>query len=397
MRRAVLLCLLVPVQAAAQEAVVSVDTEAPTERVEAWRGRVSEAVDDRVELEAEALRETPAGTVGPGRLDVISAVESLLMRARASRAQLREGEALSVLAQAEAMVDRALDVPGIAAWYGEVQLAIAITAAQAGRQRLSEAALRRAASVDPSRVVQAAEARPDLVQLARAVRRARATAPRSHFEVRAAADGAEVWVDDVRLGPLPRDVELPVGPHLVRIDAPGHGSWASILQVREGERRSLDVTLSPLAPMRHARAAERAATAGEPEAVQSALARWDGAPRVRLVWPGPGEQDRALTQACDGERCGPLQRLDAESWPIRLRFDGEGGALAEDLGWLGRPLEVLPPQPVPWFERWELWVAVGGALAIGAAIAIGAGVEYAQRDPDIIVDVFVNPEDFEAP
>lgn len=390
-RAAVLTCLLLwPAASSAQEAVIAVQGRGSPERVARWTERVRDAVGEPVELEARVLAASPAGTVAPERLEVLTAIESLLMRSRAARAQLQEADALRALAQAESLVERALDVPGIAAWYAEVQLAIAVTAAQAGQRGLSEAALRRAASVDPSRVVQAAEARPDVVALARQVRRSRATAPRGRFEVRSDAPGAQVAVDDEALGSLPRRVELPVGPHLVRVDAPGHGSWASIVQVREGDRPALEVALSPLPPLERAHRAERAAAAGDAGALRRSLAGWDAAPRVRMVWAGEGERDRALAQACEAEGCGAVQRLDAADWPVPLAgVDTTDGDLAGALQWLGEPLGPGSIPDVPLHERWELWVGLVGALLIGAGIAIGVGVDYAQQEPRPQLEVYL--------
>ncbi len=372
--------LAIAAPAGAQEAVVAVDGPAPAERVARWRDRLEAQAGGPTRLAEAATRARPGGTVESARLEAVSALETLLTRARADRARLREGDALRSLSRAEELVAHNLDLPGIAAWYAEIQLAIAITAAQAGQRGLSEAALARAASVDPTRIVQAAEARPEVVSRARTARRARATAPRGRFEVRADVDGATIAIDDAEQGPLPRAVELPVGPHLVRIDAPGYRSWAQLVEVREGARPPLVVSLSPTTALRAAAAAERAAEAGDRDALVAWLGGWPEAPAVRLLWTGDGPMDRALTQACGAERCGALQRLEADDWPVTLWRGGDPTALAPALAWLAaEPRER--PVSLALHERWELWVAVGAAALLGAAIAIGAGVDYAQREP----------------
>ncbi|HEY8430598.1 MAG TPA: hypothetical protein VIL20_19595, partial [Sandaracinaceae bacterium] len=214
------LCLLLgpACGARAQEpaaVIVVSDAGEASPRSRAWRRRVERALGATTTLERWSERRAPPGTAPRSALAVLSEIEALLVSARASAARLEERRALRELAQAEALARANLALPGISAWYAEVQLAIAVTAAQAGEAALADAALRRAASVDPSRLVAAAEARPDVVERSRAIVQAAVTGPRGRFEVRASAPGARVFVDDRPLGPLPRVVEVPVGPHVL--------------------------------------------------------------------------------------------------------------------------------------------------------------------------------------
>ncbi|MBX3273516.1 MAG: hypothetical protein KF729_24850, partial [Sandaracinaceae bacterium] len=267
--------------------VVVVDPGASPDAAARWRARLEAAFEAApVELEAWARAREPVATVPPARLVVLSGIEQLLVGARHARSRFREGDARRLLAEAEALAEAHLDVPGMAAWYAEVQLAIAITAAQVGLAGVSEAALRRAASVDATRAVQAAEAHPDLVARARAIARAAATGPRGRFEVRADVEGAVGFLDDAPLGPLPATVEAPVGPHLLRVDAPAHHGWASVITVFEGDRPPVEVSLSPTASLRAARAASAAAAVGDLRALLAALAALPDAPVVHRVEPG---------------------------------------------------------------------------------------------------------------
>ena len=112
-----------------------------------------------------------------------------------------------------------------------------------------------------------------------------------------------------------------------------------------------------------------------------------------MVWAGDGERDRALSQACDGSRCGAWSRHEGDE-PVRLTFEGDDGGAAAARAWLLEPLREGPTPGTPWYERWELWVSVGAALLVGAAIATGVGIDYAQQAsaPNVtIVDEFSNP------
>ncbi|HJL18815.1 MAG TPA: PEGA domain-containing protein [Sandaracinaceae bacterium LLY-WYZ-13_1] len=362
-------------------ALVVVETGAPEATARRWRRRVEDALFGTVSLEDWARGTQPAGTVTPDRLEVVERVQRLLVRAKGHAARLRERDALADLARAEALAERHLEIPGMAAWYAEVQLAVALTAAQAGLEGLSDAALRRAASVDPGRGVQAAEARPEVVARGRAAVRAAVTGPRGRFEVRADAPGAMVFLDDRALGPAPRIVEAPVGPHVLRIDAGGHRGWARVVTVFEGDRPPVVVRLAPTARTQAARRARDAARAGRPEAVAAALAELGPrAPRVWLLWPGAGPRDRAVLMGCEPGGCGAVRRLDGDA-PVAVPTLGESAAddaLAAAHRWSAAPDGDGEPAP-PWWERWYVWAAVG---AVVGAAAAAVGVVAAQPGED---------------
>ncbi|MGE0790732.1 MAG: PEGA domain-containing protein [Sandaracinaceae bacterium] len=358
----------------------------PGPRAERWMERLEADGSEVLDPAMRAREAAPAGAVAPSELDAIEEVEALLMRSRAARAQLREGEAMRALSRAQSLVEAHLAVPGIAAWYAEVQLAIAITAAQVGERGLSEAALRRAASVDPSRRVQAAEARPEVVALAARVQQGRASAPHGRFRVDADAEGATLSVDDDPVGGLPRVVELDVGTHLVRVDAPGFASWAAVLEVREGERPAVHVSLSPGRGLVAARRVEAAAREGDRTAIVAALSELPEIGDVRLLMVGGGDRDRALTLDCGPDGCARLARLDADAWPDTSRAALSDAELRAARAWLDEPFTTAPD--AMWWERWETWLGVGGALVlVGAAISVGLAVDYAQRAPNVVPTV----------
>lgn len=371
-----LILSLMPAAASAQPAaVVVVDDGAPELAWRRWQRRLESELEAPTTLEAWARDRAPIGRVSPERLEVLSLIETLLIRARHATASLQERDALGILTRAERLAEQHLDVPGMSDWYAEVQLAIAITAAQAGMDGLSGAALRRAASVDPQRDVQVAEARPEVVERARQIRRAAVTGPRGRFEVRSDVDGAVVMLDDRTIGALPRTLTAPVGLHVLRVEAPGHRPWARVVQVLEGERPALSVQLSPTRELAAARRVEAAARAGEPEAVVAALAALAsltdsaGSPEVWLLWAGRGPLDRAVALRCDAERCDPARRYTGDA-PVALSAPPSAAPQERSLEWLAEiPFEPPPPPEPEWYERWWLWVGAG-AIAIGALTAI---------------------------
>ncbi|MCB9593723.1 MAG: PEGA domain-containing protein [Sandaracinaceae bacterium] len=377
------LALWASAPSAGRAQVVVVDADGASEAAaRRWRERVVAAQGaDAVELEAWAGAEEPVATVPPDRLLVLAQIERRLMLARHARSRFRERDALDALTQAEELAERHLDVPGMAAWYAEVQLAIAITAAQLGQAGVSEAALRRAASVDASRSVQAAEAHPDVVARARAIARAAATGPRGRFEVRSDAAGAVAYLDDGLVGPLPATVEAPVGPHVLRVDAPAHRGWASVVTVFEGDRPAIEVTLAPTAQLTQARAAARAATVGDLDALVGALSALEEAPVVHRVRLGAGPLDRALLTTCDASGCrGPMQ-LEGAPGPS---LTGPIASVAESERWLLERPAIHIDEP-EWWERWYVWAAVAAVVAIGVGVGIGLAVAQDQGAPPPLV------------
>lgn len=365
--------------ALAQPALITVEEGVARSASRRWRARVEAALDEAPrELEAWAEASEPVETVPESRLEILSLIETLLVRARHATARLEERDALITLLHAQALAEGHLDIPGIASWYAEVQLALAITAAQVGQDGVSEVALRRAASVDPERGVHAAEARPEVVARGLQFARAAATAPTGRFEVSADALGAVVFIDDRRAGALPAVVQAPVGVHVLRVDAPGRRSWAVLIDVFEGERAPIRVALAPT-PRAHAVVAvERAAREGNLGALEGALAELPDAPLLWLVQAGSGPRDRALLYACRASGCaGPLLLEDAPATLNSAELPRELDP-ARAQRWLAEPQDRVAPDPA-WYERWYVWVAAGVVLAGAAAAAVGVAVASDQE------------------
>lgn len=339
---------------------------------------------------AEGLREwaegvAPVDTIDPAELRVVSEIEALVMSARRSSARLEERDALRELARAEALAERHLAIAGMAAWYAEVELAIAITAAQAGMESLAEAALRRASSIDPARTVQAAEARPELVERSREVARAIATGPRGRFELRAEAPGARGFLDDRPIGELPQVVEAAVGRHVLRVEAPGHRAYAQTVDVLEGERAPVRVSLAPTEALQVAERIERAARAGRPDDVARVLAAAGALepPPVELRWAG--EHERALSVTCDTRGCGEPRRIELGG------VTSPAASLREGLRWLEAPSLPDVSLDEPWWERWYVWAGAGAVVAAAVGVIVALVVPRGQGPLVIELDTSALP------
>ncbi|HHH29859.1 MAG TPA: PEGA domain-containing protein [Polyangiaceae bacterium] len=257
---------------------------------------------------------------------------------------------------------------------------------------MSEAALSRAASVDPGRTVQAAEARPEVAARAREISQAALTGPRGSFEVRADAQDAVVSLDDTRVGALPTVIEASVGPHVIRIDAPGYHAWARVVTVFEGSRPPLEVTLSPTLRRAAVVRARRSIHSGDRSGL-SAYFALDGAPPIVHLRPGAGVLDRALLTVCRRDGCAGPRLLES---PLDSAFFGRGlevtaAPLAtsprQAARWLTQSSPPTDPT-TPWWERWYVWTVAGAVLAAGVGAALGiVSSQQAQSDPPLILIV----------
>ena len=322
------------------------------------------------------IDDVPNVRPGPTRaaLAELSRVEAMVTRAREAATRLREGEALDALAEARALVERHARTPGVARWLAEVELATGVVAHQQGRRALAVQSLGRAASLDPSRRLGAAEAPPPVVSQARELARAAATRPETELAIRSDAPGARAFLDDRPLGRLPVRVEAGVGRHVLRIEAPGHRPWGQVVDLREGRSRPWDVTLSPIDAEARRRRIAAADLASLPDALGEAT----------VLWVTPRDE-RALVAHCTAAGClGPAVREPNEAFAPPSGEPQSGArfaaAWAAGLDALGRePLggDASPPLPRPWWRRGSTWVAV----ALGAVVA-GVALGFSLR-PDV--------------
>ncbi|MCC6875549.1 MAG: PEGA domain-containing protein [Sandaracinaceae bacterium] len=359
--------------------ITSASDEARAERWRAWLARSGGPTATLVEAAEQA---EPVGSFDPARLEALVEIEELILRARSLTARLREAEALRFLARAERLALSVLDVPGAAAWYAEVELAIALSATQAELPALAAAALGRAALVDPSRAILAGEAHPDLVERSQVAIRASVTAPRGSFELSASAPRATAYLDDHELGSLPRRVEAPIGQHVLRVEAPGRAPWARVIEVLEGPRAPVEVQLAPTARLRLAGAIEGDAAAGRLDAVTSGLRAWGAAAPRTVVLSAAGE--RAIGVVC-APACDEARMLSNEE-PVERFAAAPSAPVDRALAWLGsREPRVPPPPGREWWQEWYVWAIVGAVVTAGAAATAAVAAQPSGEPPVVVI------------
>lgn len=341
----------------------------------------------------------------PARLQTLGELDALLSRAQAEAAALDERAALSSLALASRVGAQLLDLPGIAAWQAEIEMRTGLVAAQAGRPRLADAALRRAASLDLERRLMAAEATPQVVELANAIWQQTRSAAEGRIRLSVDVPDAQVFLDDVPVGSAPLTLSARVGRHILRVEAPGCLAYGTFLELMEGERPAVHIVLPPDPAMESARSMQAAAAAGRIADIVPALARLTRATvaapgttgtaerRILLVQVGRRD-DRALIARCTGSGCEPVVALQGRR-PAATTAAAPGGlrlASAATAAWLD---ESSPPEPPPAAsDRWPGWVVWGGAVvATAAAATLTALVSQAQEEPSRELTLVIDPGD----
>jgi hypothetical protein len=319
-------------------------------------------------------------------------VEELLATARKSAAELDESGALRSLAQAQRLAWDALSVPGAAAFCAEVELQLAVTAAQAGRWELAADSLARAARLDGPRRLLAAEASPEVVALADRVFRDAAAGAEGEVPIGVDAERARIFVDDVDRGVAPQRVRMRVGTHALRIEAAGRLPYHARIEVAQGVRPPQRFVLAP-DPRVLAKARLRASlTADAATLEQNAAALLSAAPELRaVVWlESDARSTRRLVQRCDVNGCGEPARVErdqAQPTPA-TRLTAE--TLFAARAWLHDDARIAQASArkddASWWQRWYVWTAAA-AIVIGAsAVAVVAHEPAPSRSLRVVVD-----------
>ncbi len=316
----------------------------------------------------------PPSTTPLRRVRGLETVEGRLREARDAAGRLDSGAALAHLAAARDLAEQYADVAGASRWLAEVEITLGVVAAQAGMSHLSDVALTRAASLDPTRTLQRAEAAPLVIARAEELREAYAIGPEAHFVVTSDAPGAVVYLDDRVVGSTPATIETRRGRHVLRVEAPGHVGWGRAIDVFGGRRATVHVVVARTGFSRSMLALQRAPTLRQ-------AAELSVGTDVRLWWleVGDGPRDRALLYRCGSESessremssCGsPLHLEGQRRWPAsseRLAWHELREQRRHAWSWL-RQNAGTPA--TPWFRRWYVWMAVAVGL-LGAGLGLG--------------------------
>jgi hypothetical protein len=346
------------------------------------------------EAEAWVLADSWSPEVGVSASELVPLrqVEELLATARKRAADLDESGALRSLAEAQRLAWDALSVPGAAAFCAEVELQLAVTAAQAGRWELAEDSLARAARLDGPRRLLAAEASPEVVALADRVFRDAAAGAEGEIPIFVDAERARIFVDDVERGFAPQRVRMRVGTHALRIEAAGRLPYHARIEVAQGLRPTQRFVLAP-DPRIEAKARVQAALDGDALTIERAVASLlSAAPELRAVaWTEDDPRSsRKLIQYCDARGC--REPLRFEHGRVLARAAGEltSQTLSAARAWLHDDVRSSPARVAaaesPWWSRWYVWT-LAGAIAIGAGAAVAVAREpESSRSLRVVVD-----------
>jgi tetratricopeptide (TPR) repeat protein len=355
-----------------------------------WQARLSRAYGALdVDPELWLRHADPQRGIDPERLAALARIEGQLVHAAERAAALAEEEALTALAQAADLGEQLADMPGAAAWNAEIQLRLAVIAAQAGQDGLAESAFRYAATLDPTRRLLDAEAAPEIVARATRVQRESALGARGEIEVRVPVDGARVFLDDVAQGSAPARVRAPVGRHLLRVEAPGRVTYGAFIDVLEGARPAIVVEPAASPELERVRALAQAAQRGQYARVAEALAHDVSLGGVLVLETAPGSA-RALLVACVADGCRRALRIASAAVPGALpdmRLDA--GELVRDRAWLAPSPVAARDEATPWWRRWYV-LAPLVAVAAGAtatALALSSGESTPPQRLRVVVDL----------
>jgi hypothetical protein len=343
-------------------------------------------VQEVLELELLARARSRPAALSVERVQALSRLDSLLGEARAHAAALQEDAALAALADAARIGEQLGDVPGAAAWNAEAQLRLGMTALQLGHDELAAAAFRRAATLEPARVLLAAEASPEVVTRYETARALVAAAPDGELRVRASVAGARVYLDDVAQGVAPRSLRTKVGRHVLRVEAAGHRPYGTFIDVLAGERPEIVIELSELPELRAARALIAAAAARDYARLPGLVAELGELEITAALVVETSPSGRRLLVRCDAQRCAGPSRVEQGVPPTLPDHPLQAAALRAGRDWLGSSPPARDAAEPPLWQRWYVWAAAAAlvSVSVGTALAL-------QPEPRRELRIVVNP------
>jgi tetratricopeptide (TPR) repeat protein len=361
------------------------------ERVDATIGVAREHMIDVATWQRQRQRQRALSALA--RLHDVDVAISL---ARQATAALQEDAALRALSRAERALQDAMELPGAATFYAELQLQLGVTAAHSGMPELADAAFARAASIDPTRRLLAGEAAPDVVSIAQRAFERVAKAREGTLHVAATVTptaAARVFIDDRELGVAPLSVRVHSGLHVLRVEADGHAPYARSFEMLEGERPVFRVVLSPEPSALALRDVEQAFASGSAREISAASAHVLALePRLGALLFGERVSARGWFARCEPAACAVVTYANTSGERVLVQRSAAMSrrALDDARAWLTPEPSVVAATRAdapPLWQRWYVW-AVAGAAVVGAGVWVGAA---AQPDPQRSLRVSVDP------
>lgn len=189
------------------------------------------------------------------------------------------------------------------------------------------------------------------------------------------ATDAEMFIDGGAPRPIPDELSMAQGLHLVVVTAPKRKPFGAIIEVRGKGGNIIPIDLSPEDDVARARRLRlETLDADSPETrLKKArrLAKITGAGKFLVIEGDRDHRDSLMVRVYDA-----VDNTESAALPLReaTRPSVLAALLGVDSGALGRD-----PPPI-WYKRWYVWAAVGVVVAGGAT---GAYL-YSTRDPSRI-------------
>jgi hypothetical protein len=186
------------------------------------------------------------------------------------------------------------------------------------------------------------------------------------LEVQSSTIGAEVFVDNQKVGEVPLEAPVPVTPgeHTVKVTRPGFAPYIDVFKVDRKKPARLEVELVPVAGVLQLRANVVGARVyvdgkfvGEAPVTTELLV---GARAVQVSKGGYKDFFQNLS-AVAGQEINLEVQLD--ELPVGVN-----------------PYKPSPPPPPRWYEHWWVWTV--GAVGVAAVVtAVVVPAYYGTRDP----------------
>jgi hypothetical protein len=199
-------------------------------------------------------------------------------------------------------------------------------------------------------------------------------------------EDATISINGGEARPAGEKISLPIGKHLVVVNAPKRKPYAELVEIVEHETYRIDINLDPESTLdRAARLvdATAAAPAGKSRLKRArALAKLTGVPRMLVI--EDGGDDHVTVRLYDVDSKMVSKPLDLEAAASSASIARQVVAALDpenlvDVNTIVVAQRVEQTRPTPWYARWYVWAAVG-AVAVGSY----ATYDYMSREPTAV-------------
>jgi hypothetical protein len=305
----------------------------------------------------------PGVTVVPARAPtrpVRRVVDELIGESRTLSEAFKEEEALDVLRRAERLYRERLGQVVAVEPLIHLYLERARILADLGRLKDVKEVLTRLIVLDPAHTLDPAAFPPRIMTMFRRLV-PKLTAKRGNLRVKTAPPGQIVWLDGVRRGTAPLEIQTVAGEHFLTAGAPAEATGQAVI-VKAGEHRTVTIELPEKRQLSDTELRSNAARVDADWLAAVQLLHKDRRYRikVRLVPATP----TTLPRGIESPRYVPEERLTWASGQIALRIL-EAVSTRPQQRPVGSARDEQGPRDdeAPVWRRWWFWTAIGVAVA----------------------------------